>query len=613
MCGICGWWARTGEPPPFDTLQRMLGAISHRGPDEQGHYNHEGLTLGMTRLAINDIDGGAQPYYSEDRKVVAVFNGEIYNFKELRKTLEARGHQFRSQTDGEVIVHLFEEHGVDMVGYLNGMFAIALWDGSDLYLFRDRFGIKPLYYTEIDGVFCFGSELKVFLEMNGFSRRLDHQALRTYLTMEYVAAPRSIFAGTQKLPPAHFLKVGAPPRRYWNFPTLGGQRGSLESWGERLRDELRDSVRRRLVADVPLGVFLSGGLDSSSVAALMTELSPGKIQTFSVGFEEKSFDESSFARQVARELGTEHHEHILTSEATLEVVEPLYQRLDEPLADAAIIPTYLLSRFARQHVTVALAGEGADELLGGYPTYFAHQLSQPLNRLPRLLLDLGRRMVSWLPTSRRYLSLDFKLKKFFSGLGLADVERHLTWMGSFGLEESHGVLAREVEHALNLETLRFEGELVERIQTLDFHTYLADDLLVKLDRATMMVSLEGRVPYLDHQLVEAMSELPLAHKFSRMDAKRVLKAALGQRLPSQVVRRKKKGFGIPIADWLRGPLKFMLDEHLNPNYLRHQGLFNPGPVQRLVAEHLSGRVDHRKPLWTLLVFQLWFRQFRPVL
>lgn len=617
MCGIAGWFAFGSSEVPPENLDLMLDSIEHRGPDERGRQQIREMSLGMTRLSINDIDGGSQPYYSEDRSVSAVFNGEIYNFLELRRDLESRGHKFRSKTDGEVIVHLWEEHGPDFVQLLNGMFAIALWDGHSLHLFRDRLGIKPLYYSIVGKVVYFASELKAIAALPEFPRRICHRAVRSYLNLEYVPSPFSIYEDAHKLSPGHFLTVTtegpSEPVRYWELPRLtadGG--GTLEEWAERLRTLLRASVKRRLLADVPLGVFLSGGLDSSSITALMSELEPGSVQSFSVAFSEKTFDESTYSRLVAGELETTHHEQTLDPATTLEVIEPLYRRLDEPMADAALIPTYLLSRFARQKVTVALTGEGADELLGGYPTYFAHQVARPFGLLPRPLIRMFQLMAAQIPTSRRYLSLDFKIKRFCSGLGLPDLERHLVWMGSIPPSQAHQYLL-EARPAAFQWSEKSDLSLVEKIQTLDFRTYLAEDLLVKLDRATMLTSLEGRVPFLDHELVEGMARLPTSFKLRGLDAKRVLKEAMKQRVPESVLRRNKRGFGIPIAEWLRGPLKFLLDEHLHPSYLKEQGLFRPESINRLVREHLEGKVDHRKPLWTLIVFQKWWKTYQPVL
>lgn len=616
MCGICGWVRLGGTSPTPEILARMTARLRHRGPDKQDHVAFEGAGLGIARLAINDLEGGHQPYSNEDGTLSAVFNGEIYNFRELRAELEGKGHRFRSHTDGEVIVHLYEEHGPDFVERLNGMFAIALWDGRRLHLFRDRLGIKPLYTARVEGVLYFASELKSLLEVEGLSRRLDHSALRSYLTLEYVPAPHSIFAEIKKMSPALRLEAGpegVKSVRYWTFPTFAPGGGTLEEWAGRLEELLSDSVRLRLVADVPVGVFLSGGLDSSTLTSMMSRHHDGPVHTFSVGFSQASYDESAYSRAVAEKLGTVHHHQMLSPEATLEALEPLAEMLDEPLADAALIPTLLLSRFARQTVTVALSGEGADEELAGYPTYFAHQLAGPLGLLPPGLWRLAERAARWIRPSGEYLSFDFKLKKFLSGMGLEPAARHLTWMGSFPWHGDSGILRNPASHALNLAQFVLPSTTVERAQVLDFHTYLVDDLLVKLDRATMMVSLEGRVPFLDHRLVEAMAALPTRHKLRGLDAKRVLKQVEGDRLPPEIRRRRKKGFGIPIAEWLRGPLRPFLDTYLSAPYLRDQGLFRPEPVARLVQDHLAGKADNRKPLWTLLVFQRWAERYKPVL
>lgn len=616
MCGICGWVSLGGAAPPPERLGRMLATLRHRGPDKQDHVDLGGAGIGIARLAINDVEGGHQPYRNEDETIWAVFNGEIYNFGELRAELKARGHRFRSRTDGEVIVHLFEEYGAAFVKRLNGMFAIALWDGRELHLFRDRLGIKPLYITTSQGVLYFASELKALLEVETLSRRLDHAALRSYLSLEYVPAPHSIFAEISKVPTAHRVVVGpdgVDSHRYWEFPTFAPGGGSLEEWAGRLGELLSDAVRLRLVADVPVGMFLSGGLDSSTLTSLMSRFHDGPVHTFSVGFAQQSYDESAFSQAVADKLGTVHHHQTLSPEATLAALAPLADKLDEPLADAAIIPTLLLSRFARETVTVALSGEGADEELAGYPTYFAHQLAGPLSLLPSGLWRLAERAARWIRPSREYLSFDFKLKKFLSGMGLSPAERHLTWMGSFPWRGDSGVLRNPAAHALDLSRLVLPSTTVERAQVLDFHTYLTDDLLVKLDRATMMASLEGRVPFLDHRLVEAMATLPTEHKLRGLDAKRVLKKVEGDRLPSAIGRRRKKGFGIPVAEWLRGPLRPLLDTYLSDAYLRDQGLFRVEPVARLVKDHLSGKADNRKPLWTLLVFQRWAERYKPLI
>lgn len=615
MCGICGWVNLSGETPSEETLTKMVSALRHRGPDKQDYVVRPGVGLGIARLAINDIEGGHQPYRNEDGSIWAVFNGEIYNFRELRTTLEHKGHRFNSKTDGEVIVHLFEEYGPGFVEHLNGMFAIALWDGRQLYLYRDRLGIKPLYIARFAGNLYFASELKSLLQVESFPRRLNHAALRTYLSLEYVPGPQAIFSDVEKLLPGHWLGTtgagGTELHRYWSLPHYSQDHESLANWSERIADLLSDSVRLRLIADVPVGIFLSGGLDSSTLTSMMCRLHEGPVHTFSVGFSQKSFDESEYSKAVAQHLGTVHHHQTLGPEATLAALEPLAQNIDEPLADPALIPTFLLSKFARQKVTVALSGEGADELLGGYPTYFAHQIAEMLKFFPTQFWRTAESWARRIRPTREYLSFDFKLKKFLSGMGRDPVERHLTWMGAFPWSDSE-VLVEPTDHSLFPAHFDLPSRPVERAQALDISTYLVDDLLVKLDRATMAVSLEGRVPFLDHRLVEAVASLPTGHKLRGLDAKRVLKLVEGKRLPAKIIGRRKKGFGVPLSDWLRGPLRPLLETYLAGPYLQQQGLFRPKVVRRLVEEHLLGVADHRKPLWTLLVFQRWAEQYRPV-
>ena len=623
MCGICGWMNLEGEAPEKSVLTSMLKKIRHRGPDDTSSFTKNGTALGMNRLAINDPEDGQQPYESEDRRVQAVFNGEIYNFRELREGLEKKGYRFRSETDGEVIVGLWLEHGPEFVRYLNGMFAIALFDGQSLYLFRDRFGIKPLHYTCLGGTFYFASELKCFLALPGFQRRLDHESLRSYLTLEYVPQPRTIFAGVRKLPPAHFLELSPQStqrdaqdfevRPYWAMPRLGGGTGSLSDWAEKLKFHLERSVKLRLLSDVPLGVFLSGGLDSSSLTAIASRLISGQVKTFSIGFEEKTFDESSHSKLVSSHFGTEHYHHTMTHLEAHGIMDSLYQNMDEPLADPALIPTFLLSRFASETVTVALAGEGADELLGGYPTYFAHQVAERLALIPNFVFDGIRWALSLVPASHEYMSWDFKLKKFASGLGLPGPQRHETWMGALAPMDVSRFLCSGPTHEWACEGSPFGGDPASRAQELDFAGYLADGLLVKLDRASMLNSLEARVPFLDHELVEALADLPTSHKLFVTDAKRCLKAAMAETLPATIVKRPKKGFGVPIGSWLRGPLRPLLEDYLSPRALLEQGLFQEKAVRTLVQEHLGGKADWRKPLWTLLTFQRWFRQHRPSL
>ncbi len=619
MCGICGWYSH--HPPQSELLARMAARIHHRGPDEQGLFTEGPVALAIQRLSIIDVAGGHQPYRNETGDLVCVFNGEIYNFQELRAGLQERGHRFATHADGEVIVHLYEERGEECLEGLNGMFALALWDRKRerLFLARDRLGIKPLYTAEIPGGVAFASELKALLELPTVARSLNPVALDQYLTFEYVPAPESILQGISKLPPAHYL-VRDPAtnlvQRYWELKLREQDRSlSPRDWQRLLRQSLKQSVQRMLISEVPLGVFLSGGIDSSAVAALAREAT-GRVKTFSIGFQDRTYDESSHARLVARELGTEHHEELLDPRASLEVLDPVVDQLDEPLGDAAILPTYLLSRYARQSVTVVLTGEGADELLAGYPTYPAHAVAA---RLPRPLARVASWMVNRMPVSTSYLSLDFKLKRFFRHATEPAMPRHFHWMGSFTAEDKRRMYTSSFQASLPheatwrpLEEHRAELaglDLVEGIQHLDLHFYLPDDLLVKLDRATMAVSLEGRVPYLDHTLVELLARVPMPLKLRGMSGKRLLKQAMKDSLPASILKRPKKGFGIPVAQWLKTDLKPLLDRCLEPERLRRQGLFDPAFLGRMVQQHLAGKVDHRKPLWTMLMFQLWHERW----
>jgi asparagine synthase (glutamine-hydrolysing) len=574
----------------------------------------DGVNLGMRRLSIIDLEGGHQPMHNEDSTVWVVQNGEIYNHLELRKLLLAAGHSFNTQADTEVLVHGFEEWGEEMLERLNGMFAFAVLDRrrGTVLLARDRMGIKPLHYA-IDGDrLVFASELKALLRDPALRKGIDQVALDDYLAYEFVPSPRSIVRGINKLEPGHTLtwSLGDSTqrlRRYWSAQlNLDGhgidRRRSLEDDCEQLRSVLRESVRKELISDVPLGVFLSGGIDSSAVAAMMSQLG-GDVKSFSVGFADRSFDESAHARLVAKHLGTEHHELTLEPHMLLELVPRLPDLLDEPLGDASIIPTYLLSEFTRRHVKVALGGDGGDELFAGYPTLQAHRLAQYYMRAPRLLRKgLVEPVVRRLPVSRGNLSFDFRAKRFVSGAAFPTAERHQRWMGSFDQEERTGLLAQNVRH---IDTEAADGDSLNQVLLLDMRLYLENDILVKLDRASMMASLEGRVPLLNNDFVEYATQLPLNMKLRGLQSKFLLKRALRGILPAAILNRPKKGFGIPIAHWLRGPLKDQLLSVLSPERIAREGFFDPGSVKRLIDDHLGGRRDNRKQLWTLFAFELW--------
>ncbi|HXD80271.1 MAG TPA: asparagine synthase (glutamine-hydrolyzing) [Candidatus Acidoferrum sp.] len=610
MCGICG--VAGGDPAAGrDLVQRMCAAMVHRGPDDEGIVQHDGVALGMRRLSIIDLDGGHQPMHNEDSTVWVVQNGEIYNHLELRKLLSAAGHSFNTQSDTEVLVHGYEEWGGELVERLNGMYAFAVFDRrrGSVFLARDCVGIKPLHYAIDGGRLVFASELKALLRDPALRKGIDPVALDDYLAYEFVPSPGCIVRGIKKLEPGHALTWSVAEsthtlRRYWS-PQLNldgaGARG-IDEECEQLRSVLRESVRKELISDVPLGVFLSGGIDSSAVAAMMTQLG-GEVKSFSVGFADRSFDESAHARLVARHLGTEHHELALEPGMLLDLVPRLSDLLDEPLGDASIIPTYLLSEFTRRHVKVALGGDGGDELFAGYPTLQAHRLAGYYLKAPRLLRQgLVEPVVRRLPVSRGNLSFDFRAKRFVSGAAYPTAERHQRWMGSFDREGRTSLLARDVREMV----ADAPGvDPLNQVLLLDMRLYLENDILVKLDRASMMASLEGRVPMLNNDFVEYATNLPLTMKLRGLRSKFLLKRALRGILPDSILNRPKKGFGIPIAQWFRGPLKEQLLSVLSPDRIGREGFFDPTVVKRLIDDHLDGRRDNRKQLWTLFAFELW--------
>lgn len=629
MCGIVGYINRERNADE-GIVRGMADAIRHRGPDDEGFHLDGRVALGMRRLAIIDLATGHQPIANEDGTIWVVFNGEIYNFHELRAELLAAGHHFATHSDTEVLVHLYEELGDGLVERLNGMFCFALWDArrQRLLIARDRMGEKPLYFTQLaDGAFVFGSELKAVVSHPGVTRRVNLRALRKYLQYEFVPSPHSMIEGVWKLPAAHrliFEDGRWRMERYWEL-TYERERLRMdeeEAAGE-LLDRLREAVRMRLLADVPLGVLLSGGIDSSSVAALASEVARGRIKTFSIAFAERSFDESAYARLVASHLGTEHYEHCFTEQEMLGIVPEIPRLLDEPLGDASLIPTFLLSRFTREHVTVALGGDGGDELLAGYPTYFAHRYAELYQRIPGpLRRHLVEPLVRHLPVSTRNLSLDFKLKRFVQGAAQPRGLRHAIWMGSFDPAQQRQLLDPSIIAAWPDEEIYDEIaaandpghqpgiDPIEQIMKLDATGYLAEDVLCKVDRASMAASLETRAPFLDHTLVEFIARLPLDLKlrgegWGTWTGKYILKQALRGRLPAPILERPKKGFGMPVARWIKGELRPLVRDLLAPERLRRGGIFNPDFVEQLLDEHEAGRADHRKLIWTLLMFEMW--------
>ena len=630
MCGICGILNLTAEPAAdLDLIDRMSARLSHRGPDSQGKFELPYLALAIRRLSIIDLETGDQPLTNETGDLTLVFNGEIYNYRELREQLLRRGHRFKTRSDGEVIVHLYEERGTDFVQELNGMFALALWDdgAKRLVLARDRAGEKPLYYWQRDHTLAFASEIKSLLELPQVSRRPDFEALTQYFLYGYIPAPRSAYAEIRKLPAAHLMVIEGgrtTVEPYWRLEEHlrppGQPRPSAreeQELVEELRRRLREAAVSRLVSDVPIGVFLSGGVDSSTLAAIMSELSPGNVNSFSVSFPARSFDEEPYATRVARRFRTNHR--VLTAgESNLrEALCAVGEYLDEPLADPAVLPTFLLSRFARQHIKVALSGEGADELFGGYVTYLGARAADYYLRLPKFLRrQLGERLQGYLPVSSSAAPIGLFLRRFLAHAERDPAQRHEVWFGMFSPSEldqllsggwpgprGAGAIFSPLERVL--EGARFDSTVAEMLY-LDFRLYLEDNLLVKVDRASMACSLEMRTPYLDHRLAEFAAGLPIELKVRGWNLKYLLKKAAEKWLSREIVYRQKRGFSVPIADWMRNGLRPLVDETLGEDKLKRDGLFEASFVRRLLGEHWSGRADHRKALWTLLNFQLWY-------
>lgn len=608
----------------------MCERIIHRGPDSEGLWMDDTAALGMRRLSIIDLKTGDQPVFSEDKSIIAMVNGELYNFREVRADLEKRGHKFRTQTDVEIVPHLYEIYGDDFLDHINGMFAISLWDTKKkkLILARDRFGEKPLYYGVFDGKLIYASEPKALLAHPAVNAELDLNALRHYVSFDYVPAPMSIYKGIYKLPASHVLTVEngeVKTRRYWSLTWKkpdreGGLNGnSPKAKALELRELLSDAVRMRLVSDVPLGILLSGGIDSSTVAALAVRHSTEQVKTFSIGFTEQSFNESQYARQVANHLGTDHYEEYLSAGKTGDLVSEIGKWLDEPISDPSLIPTFLLSKFVRRHVTVALGGDGGDELFAGYPMYYAHKVAARYEMIPQLIRNrLIEPAVRALPVSTKNLSFDFKAKRFIRASKFDAVARHHSWFGSFS-QEHHSLLFthRVIQETGSdiyavardlLATTDAKGEL-EKMQFLDMNFYLAEDILTKVDRASMAVSLETRAPFLDPRVAQFSAALPMSYKLHGSKGKFILKKAMEGLLPDEILYRPKKGFGIPTAEWLKGRLNPLLREMLTPERLRTQDLFNADHVQKMIKEHETGTASHHKELWTLLVFQLWFDSF----
>ena len=629
MCGIAGELRLVlGERARADRVRAMCDVMVHRGPDDEGLLAHAEVALGMRRLSIVDVSGGRQPLGNEDGSVQVVCNGEIYNSAPLRSALEARGHRFRTRSDVEVIAHLYEEEGVDAVGRLEGMFALALWDARRhrLLLARDRFGIKPLYLAETPRAILFASEAKCLLA-GGLDPVIDPQALHDYLTLGYVPDPTSIFAGARQLPAAH-LMVAEPGdgggrvrvERYWSLAghAEARERRSEAEWQEELARTLRAAVESHLMSDVPLGVFLSGGLDSGSIVAFMHELGVQPIRTFTIGFEESSYSEVDLARQVATRFGTEHHELIVRPDAAA-LLPKLVHHFGEPFADSTAIPTWYVSQLARRHVKVVLCGEGGDEILAGYETYRARRFAALYARLPRAIGGwLVPGIVGRLPVSHARASFDYKAKKFVAGAYLPPAAGHLWWMTMMAEDVKAALYAnghgggngngRSLDPTLRLYEALYresDGDDLDRLQYIDTTLYLPGDLLAKSDRMSMAHSLEARVPFLDRAVVELARRIPPRLRLRHLRTKYMLRRAMAGRLPEPILRQRKLGFNVPLAGWLAGALRDFAHDVLAPSRLRRQGLLDAEAVGRLLSEHVRHEKDHSRAIWALLFLVVW--------
>ena len=646
MCGIAGAaWTRDSERLSEADLQRMIAVLEHRGPDDSGVYFSPqddsapaAAALGHRRLSIIDLEGGHQPLANEDETVWTIFNGEIYNYRELRPSLESQGHRFRTASDTETIVHLYEEYGLACLDHLRGMFALAIWDATNgrLILARDRIGQKPLFYRLENGRLLFASELKALLQVPGTPRVLSPRAVDLFLTYQYVPHPHCILEGYTKLPPAHsavYENGRLRVERYWAPPfsadatadgpheeaTRGCEDWSPARWQTELRETLTEAVRLRMRSDVPLGSFLSGGIDSTIITGLMQQLSDRPVHSFSIGFPVKQFDERSYAREAAAHLGTEHHE-ALVEPAALEILPKLIWQYDEPFADSSAIPTMYLSEMTRRHVTVALSGDGGDELFAGYDRYRAVRLGAAFDRLPRpLRAVLTARLWQRMPASVQQKSFRRRLKRFLDALAESPERRYLKWIGIFDDDRRRALYtdgfrsrldgADAADFLLEAYAECPSRDFVTRTSCADLLTYLPCDILTKVDIASMTYGLECRSPLLDHHVVHLAARMPIRLKQRSRNGKQILIDTFGDLLPPSIRKRPKMGFGVPLDHWFRNELKPLLHDTLLDRTSLERGFFKAETVRQLVEEHVTGRWDHSYRLWALLCFELWQRMF----
>lgn len=621
MCGIVGIVeSDLSRPVAAADVERMVRTLVHRGPDDEGHVLRGGVGLGMRRLAIVDVASGQQPFSNETDDIQLVANGEIYNFQEIRRELSARGHRLRSQSDIEVLVHAYEEWGPAFLGRLRGMFALALWDGRSRTLLaaRDRAGEKPLYWTQTTRGLLLASEVKALLVRPEVSRELDLEAVDQFFTYEYVIAPRTILKGVHKLPPGHYLTYRdghVDVRRYWDAADVAPRPWTDDEAAEALRAALAKATVGQMMAEVPLGAFLSGGIDSSTIVALMSEASPAPVNTFSIGFDDGTYNELPYAREVAALFRTDHRERMVSPDL-LQLFEKLIVHLDEPFADVSLFPTYLVSQLAREHVTVALSGDGGDELFGGYDAYQAQQLAARFAWMGNALLPAAAAVAAALPPTEKKKGLINKFKRFTLGATQAPRDLgHYRWMVYLTGAAKRRLYAPALSGALVdadvyapvRKTLARYGhpDLLNRQLYADLSLYLADDILVKVDRMSMATSLETRAPFLDADVMELAFSMPEGLKRRDGDRKWILKRAMRGVLPDRILTRRKEGFSIPMKNWLRRELQPLMRSLLSPERVAARGLFDAGEVARLMDEHVAGRENHAHTLFPLMVFERW--------
>ncbi len=616
MCGIAGYWGQGKK----EILDKMVDSISYRGPNDRGIFIHDNVGLGHRRLSILDLSPlGHQPMKNEAEDICIVFNGEIYNHQALKSQLKEK-HHFIGHSDTEVIIHLYEEVGERVFEMLQGMFALAIHDmrKGKMYIARDRMGKKPLFWGIHNSTFIFGSELKVLMEHPSFIKEIDPESLNLYFTYEYIPTPHSIFKNTYKLEPATYIEWNGKSVKknvFWK-PTFLPKTSSFSDSLDQLDGELESAVSTRMIADVPIGIFLSGGIDSSAIAYYAQKVSKTKVKTFSIGFKEASFDESKYARCVAQHLGTDHYEKILSAQDGLELIPKIYSILDEPMADPSLVPTYLLSQFTKEKVTVALGGDGGDELFCGYDTFTAHRLSSVYSLIPKIIrIHIIEPLLLRLPVSLANMSFDFKVKKFIQGFNGNPSHRNARWLGAFSHSYRMSLFKKkyvdmneykdvDINHAQS-DSNNFYDMLSLEYQRM----YMMDQILVKVDRASMFNSLEVRAPFLDTRVVDLANHMPTSFKFRGFKKKYILKKLMEGKLPHEVIYRKKKGFGLPISEWICGDLKPMVLDCLGRESLEKIGIFNVDYVQKILNEHFEKRRDNRKYIWTLLVFVLWWKKW----